>query len=63
MHPCVHLLLRESELLTSAHLQEKVPGLIYVDLETDKGSNIRDSLMSSLDAEIGRAAWREKVYT
>ena len=54
MHPCAHLLLRESELLTIALLQEKVPGLIYVDLETDKGSNIRDSLMSSLDAEDGR---------
>lgn len=42
--------------------QEKVPGLIYVDLETDKGSNIRDSSllsqsmqsMQSMDFEDGR---------
>ena len=30
-----------------------MPGLIYVDLETDKGSNIRDSLMQSMDGEDG----------
>lgn len=36
-----------------SELKEMVPGLIYVDLETDKGSNIRDSLMQSMDIEDG----------
>ena len=38
-------------------LQEKVPGLIYVDLETDKGATTRDgSLLASADWDDGHAA-------
>lgn len=39
------------------NLQEKVPGLIYVDLETDKGASTRDgSLLASADWDDGHAA-------